>query len=121
MAQPALDAGRYLQQVFLQCSACAFGTRGILRLRGHNLGELRPGDLIYVTRQDRQTAVFRVYSAALYLKADFPTRTVYGYTSWPTLRLITCGGEFDQATGHYLGNTVDFAEYIGQSAAAKGP
>src|SRR5215469_18550583 len=85
------------------------------------LGELRPGDLIYVTLEDRQTAVFRVYSAALYLKADFPTRTVYSYTSWPTLRLITCGGEFDRATGHYLGNTVVFADYIGQHAAANGP
>ncbi len=86
----------------------------------YNLGELRPGDLIYVTLADRQTAVFRVYSAALYLKADFPARTVYSYTSWPTLRLITCGGEFDRATGHYLGNTVVFAEYTGQYAAASG-
>jgi sortase (surface protein transpeptidase) len=87
----------------------------------YNLGDLRPGDLIYVTRQDRQTAVFRVYSAALYLKADFPTRTVYSYTSWPTLRLITCGGEFDKATGHYLGNTVVFAEYVGRQAGTKPP
>jgi hypothetical protein len=86
----------------------------------YNLGELRPGDLIYVTLIDHQTAVFRVYSAALYLKADFPTRTVYSYTSWPTLRVITCGGEFDQATGHYLGNIVVFAQYIGQHAAANG-
>jgi len=87
----------------------------------YNLGNLRPGDLIYVTLKDRQTAVFRVYSAALYLKADFPIRTVYSYTSWPTLRLITCGGQFDYATGHYLGNTVVFAEYIGPQAAAIGP
>lgn len=87
----------------------------------YNLGDLRPGDLVYVTLEDRQTAVFRVYSAALYLKVDFPTRTVYSYTTWPTLRLITCGGDFDQQTGHYLGNTVVFAEYIGQRAAANGP
>jgi len=87
----------------------------------YNLGNLRPGDLVYVALEDRQTAVFRVYSAALYLKADFPTRTVYSYTSWPTLRLITCGGEFDKATGHYLGNTVVFAEYIGQHAGTNGP
>jgi hypothetical protein len=87
----------------------------------YNLGELRPGDLVYVTLEDRQTAVYRVYSVALYLKADFPTRTVYSYTSWPTLRLITCGGEFDRATGHYLGNTVVFAEYIGQHAGPNVP
>jgi hypothetical protein len=87
----------------------------------YDLGGLRPGDLVYVTLEDRQTAVFRVYAAAMYLKADFPTRTVYSYTSWPTLRLITCGGQFDKATGHYLGNTVVFAEYIGQRPRANGP
>jgi hypothetical protein len=86
----------------------------------YNLGNLRPGDLVYVTLEDRQTAVFRVYAAALYLKANFPAQTVYSYTSWPTLRLITCGGEFDKATGHYLSNIVVFAEYIGQQAAAIG-
>jgi sortase (surface protein transpeptidase) len=87
----------------------------------YNLGDLRPGDLVYVTLADRRIAVFRVYSAALYLKAAFPTQTVYSYTSWPTLRLITCGGDFDQQTGHYLGNTVVFAEYTGQRSAANGP
>jgi Sortase domain len=87
----------------------------------YNLGSLRPGDLVYVTLDDRQTAVFRVYSAALYLKADFPTRTVYSYTSWPTLRLITCGGDFDKSTGHYLGNIVVFADYIGQQPGTSRP
>ena len=43
-----------------------------------------------------------------------PHGPVYGYTSWPTLRLVTCGGEFDPRTGHYLGNTVAFASYVGQ-------
>lgn len=80
------------------------------------LGQLRPGDPIYVTLKDGRVALFQVYSAALYLKADFPTQAIYGYTSWPSLRLITCGGQFDQATGHYLGNTVVFAQYVGQRA-----
>jgi hypothetical protein len=39
---------------------------------------------------------------------------IYGATWWPTLRLITCGGRFDPSTGHYLANTVVFAEYAGQ-------
>src|SRR5260370_37105010 len=43
----------------------------------YNLGNLRPGDLAYVTRKDRKTAVFRLYSAALYLTADLPLRTGY--------------------------------------------
>jgi hypothetical protein len=83
----------------------------------YRLGDLRPGDLVYVTLKDQRTAVFRVYSAALYRKAEFPDQAIYGYTSWPSLRLVTCGGQFDQATGHYLANTVVFAQYVGQRAA----
>jgi hypothetical protein len=80
----------------------------------YDLGRLRTGDLIDVTLADRRTGVFRVYGAGLYLKTDFPSLGVYGYTRWPTLRLITCGGEFDRRTGQYLGNVVVFAEYVGQ-------
>jgi hypothetical protein len=80
----------------------------------YRLGDLRPGDLVYITLKDRRTALFRVYSAALYQKAEFPDQAIYGYTSWPSLRLVTCGGEFDRATGHYLSNTVVFAQYVGQ-------
>ena len=50
---------------------------------------------------------------AEYLKTKFPTARVYGYTSWPTLRLVTCGGYYDPHTRHYLGNTVVFATYVG--------
>jgi Sortase domain len=87
----------------------------------YRLGDLRPGDLVYVTLKDRRTALFRVYSAALYRKAEFPDQAIYGYTSWPSLRLVTCGGQFDAATGHYLSNTVVFAQYVGQRADAPQP
>jgi Sortase domain len=87
----------------------------------YRLGDLRPGDLVYVTLKDGSTALFRVYSASLYSKAEFPDLAIYGYTSWPSLRLITCGGEFDSATGHYLSNTVVFAQYVGQRPAATRP
>jgi hypothetical protein len=79
----------------------------------YDLGNLRPGAKIYVRLRDRQTIVFETYSVALYNKTRFPTGKVFGYTSWPTLRLITCGGVFDQHTGHYIGNVVAFASYIG--------
>jgi hypothetical protein len=81
------------------------------------LGDLRPGDRIYIRLRSGRTAIFEAYSVALYRKTRFPTAKVYGYTSWPTLRLVTCGGEFDPRTGHYLGNTVVFASYVGQRAA----
>ena len=87
--------------------------RGIGPAVFYNLGNLRPGAKIYVRLRDGQTVVFETYSVALYAKDRFPTARVYGYTSWPTLRLITCGGAFDQQTGHYLGNIVAFASYVG--------
>jgi len=79
----------------------------------YRLGWLRRGDLVYVTLADRRTGIFRVYAAELYPKAAFPA-AIYGATWWPTLRLVTCGGRFDRATGHYVANTVVFAEYAGQ-------
>lgn len=81
------------------------------------LGDMRPGNRIYVHLRSGRTAIFEAYSVALYPKDAFPTARVYGYTSWPTLRLVTCGGVFDPRTGHYLGNTVVFATYVGQRAA----
>jgi hypothetical protein len=80
----------------------------------YKLGDLRPGNRIYVSLRNGRTAIFETYSVALYTKTRFPTARVYGSTSWPTLRLVTCGGDFDPGTGHYLGNTVAFASYVGQ-------
>jgi hypothetical protein len=44
-----------------------------------------------------------------YLKTKFPTKSVYGHTSYPALRLITCGGPFDRVAGSYRDNIVVFA------------
>lgn len=80
----------------------------------YKLGELRPGNLVYVTRKDNRTVVFTVTSVALYPQTDFPALRVYGFTAAPTLRLVTCGGDFDWQTHHYLDRTVVFARYVGQ-------
>lgn len=79
----------------------------------YKLGALAPGDLVYITRRDHRTAVFRVTAVALYPEQDFPSKAVYGFTPNPTLRLITCGGDFDAQTHHYLGRTIAFAVYAG--------
>ena len=76
------------------------------------LDELRPGDDVYVKRADGTTVKFRVTSLQTYLKDHFPTQTVYGPTPDAELRLITCGGAFDYATGHYLSNTVVYATEV---------
>jgi hypothetical protein len=73
------------------------------------LGALRPGNDIDVTLADGVTAVFRVTGVREYLKENFPTTMVYGPADYAALRLITCGGTFDYATGHYLSSVVVFA------------
>lgn len=73
------------------------------------LGELERGDLVSVDRADGSTAVFQVDKVAIYAKDDFPTETVYGNLDHAGLRILTCGGAFDESTGHYLDNVVVFA------------
>jgi hypothetical protein len=73
------------------------------------LGALRPGDSIDVRLADGITAVFRVTGVREFSKARFPSETVYGQARYPALRLITCGGDFDYTTGHYLSSIVVFA------------
>ena len=81
------------------------------------LGALRPGDIVDVTLADRITAIFRVTGVREYAKSRFPTKAIYGATDYAALRLITCGGTFDYATGHYLSSTVVFASLISSHAA----
>ncbi|HEX2823568.1 MAG TPA: class F sortase [Streptosporangiaceae bacterium] len=73
------------------------------------LDELRRGDQVYVRRADGTMVEFRVTAVEEYLKDEFPTEAVYGPTPDAELRLITCGGAFDDATGHYLSNIVVYA------------
>lgn len=77
------------------------------------LGDLRPGDKVLVTREDGLVAVFRVDGVRRFPKDHFPTLLVYGNTDHAALRLITCGGPFDYATGHYIDNIVVFASLVG--------
>jgi hypothetical protein len=73
---------------------------------------LRPRDLILVRRADHSLAAFRVLAVRLYQKDRFPTAAVYGPVPVAALRLVTCGGTFDPATGHYLANIIVFATAV---------
>jgi hypothetical protein len=96
------------------------GERGPAVIAGHvdsrtgpavfyRLRELRAGDGVIVVRRDGTRVRFAVQRSGQYPKDDFPTAAVYGPTRGPTLRLITCGGDFDASTGHYVDNTVVYA------------
>ncbi|WIB61217.1 class F sortase [Curtobacterium sp. MCLR17_007] len=74
------------------------------------LDELVSGDQIHVAMTDGTTRTFTVDRTERAAKSAFPTSDVYGVTPTPTLRLITCDGTFDTATGHYTDNLIVFAE-----------
>lgn len=84
------------------------------------LGALKPGDKVYVTLHDGQVAVFQVSGVRQYPKNAFPTLTVYGNTNYAGLRLLTCSGQFDDSTHHYLANTVVFASLVSSHPASQG-
>jgi sortase (surface protein transpeptidase) len=76
----------------------------------YRLGLLKPGDKIEVRRSDDKVATYVITGVRQYPKTGFPTIDVYGNTPTPTIRLITCGGAFDSATGHYVSNIVAFGQ-----------
>ncbi|WP_433474798.1 class F sortase [Spirillospora sp. CA-142024] len=75
----------------------------------YDLGRLRPGDTVEVTRRDGRTAVFTVEAVEKVAKSRFPSQKVYGPTRHATLRLVTCGGTFDKATHSYRDNIITYA------------
>lgn len=76
----------------------------------HQLRSLRPGSEVAISRADGSTATFRVSLVEQYDKDSFPTQLVYGNLDHAGLRLITCGGSFDERAHSYVDNIVVFAE-----------
>jgi hypothetical protein len=76
------------------------------------LGDLRAHDTVRVARADGSVAVFAVDAVRRYHKAEFPTQLVYGNTDHAALRLVSCGGPFDRASGQYLDNVVVTASLV---------
>ncbi|MDT0379782.1 class F sortase [Streptomyces sp. DSM 42041] len=75
----------------------------------YGLGALRKGAEVEIERRDGFTAVFTLDAVEVYDGAHFPDTEVYGPSARPELRLITCGGTFDEEAGEYTGNVVVFA------------
>lgn len=73
------------------------------------LTSLKVGDQINVTRSDSTMAMFAVTKVERYPKNRFPSAAVYGAIDHAGLRLITCGGKFDNTSGHYEDNIVVYA------------
>ncbi len=71
-----------------------------------DVATLRPEDTVEIERADGDFVTFAVQSVETVDKQEFPTTAVYGPTPVPELRLITCGGFFDAADGHYTANVI---------------
>jgi hypothetical protein len=78
-----------------------------------NLKSLKAGDLISVTSSDGVATRFSVTRVVQYSKSAFPDQLVYGSHGTRSLQLVTCGGVFDHATGHYESNIVVFSRLVG--------
>jgi LPXTG-site transpeptidase (sortase) family protein len=74
-----------------------------------NLHKLVAGDSVETVLANGSTVSFKVTALQEVSKNNFPTQQVYGPTSGPALRLITCGGSFDSASGHYQDNLIVYA------------
>jgi sortase (surface protein transpeptidase) len=72
----------------------------------YRLHELRPGDVVLVVRADRRVVRFVVESLASYPKQALPGARLYGPTTAPALRLVTCDGAFDRERRSYRDNLV---------------
>ncbi|HEY1825434.1 MAG TPA: sortase, partial [Acidimicrobiales bacterium] len=81
------------------------------------LKTLKANDLISVVLADGAVTRFRVTRVVQYAKTNFPDDLVFGSHGSRTLQLVTCGGPFDESTGHYLANVVVFSRLVGVAHA----
>jgi len=83
------------------------GPGAFYRLRG-----LRRGDVVRIQPKFGRRLTFAVTGSREVPKTHFPTRLIYKSSGPPTLRLITCDGRFNSATGHYVDNLIVFARLL---------
>lgn len=99
------------------------GEKGTASILGHvdsyegaavfyHLGQLEPGDRIYVKRADGTEAEFEVEYYERYKQSEFPNEKVYSPTPYPSLRLITCSGTFVKGEQRYTHNLVVYARLV---------
>jgi len=86
----------------------------------YRLRELRAGDRVRVVRADRRVVEFVVESLASYPKRALPGAQVWGATTAPALRLVTCAGVFDRSSRSYRDNLVVSARIAGDLGRGRG-
>jgi sortase (surface protein transpeptidase) len=79
----------------------------------YRLRQLRPGDEILVGERGGDTRRFLVGRLERHPKTALPVNRIWTTATRPLLRLITCGGSFNRATGHYRDNLIVYASPTG--------
>ncbi len=82
----------------------------------YDLKLLKPGDRVNLVLADGTVTNFVVTKVVQYSKTSFPDQLVYGSHGTRSLQLVTCGGTFDSATGHYESNIVVFSHLVSVSS-----
>lgn len=85
----------------------------------YTVGQLQPGAEIDVTGKDGTVYTYSVEWVKVFTLQDLTADTINSIvspdaTAYPALTLITCGGDFDQAKGEYLGRTIIRAKLMSE-------
>jgi LPXTG-site transpeptidase (sortase) family protein len=75
----------------------------------YELNKLTKGDVIEIRNSAGDKITYLVDKIEQYSINDFPSDVVYSDTDYPSLRLITCAGDFDDKKKIYSHNLVIFA------------
>lgn len=91
----------------------------------YTVGQLQPGAEIDVTGKDGTVYTFAVEWVKTYTLQELTAQTINSIvspdaTAYPALTLITCGGDFDQAKGEYLGRTIIRAKLVSEKGGNAG-
>lgn len=76
------------------------------------LHHLEPGDEVAVEDVAGSVVTFVVDRVEMNDKGELPTDDIFGRADEPRLRLITCGGDFNEDEGSYTHNVVVYADHL---------
>lgn len=86
----------------------------------YNIEKLAEGDIIEVLGEDNRIYSYKVNWVREYLNTELDEKTIRdiaGPTTQRSLTLITCGGQFDYATGQYLSRLAARSHFQGSRSA----
>jgi len=107
-AAPGEDAGTAVIAAHVDSIASA-GLGPFARLK-----DLAPGDSVEVTLADGSRQDYAVTTVSQVAKPDVPWHDIFVRDGAPRLVLITCGGVFHPAAGHYADNVIVTADPVGR-------